>query len=43
LSGRERMSLGIPVGLMLVLGVWPQGLLQWINPFVIRWVEGLRF
>jgi len=43
LSGRERMSLGIPVGLMVVLGVWPQGLLQWINPFVIRCLEGLRF
>lgn len=43
LSWRERIGLGVPVALMLLLGVWPQVLLQWINPFVVHCVEGLRF
>jgi len=43
LSWRERVGLGVPVALMFVLGVWPQALLQWINPFVVRLLEGLRF
>jgi NADH-quinone oxidoreductase subunit M len=42
LSLRERL-LAVPVlGLMLLLGVWPQMFLKVVNPTVLQWVEGLK-
>lgn len=43
LNWPERLGLGAPVLAMLVLGIWPEALLQFIRPFVTRLVEGLAF
>ena len=41
LSVKERILLGAPVGLMLILGVWPQFLLGVINSTMTRLVAQL--
>lgn len=36
LTGQERLALGLPVAGMFVLGLWPQALLQFTQPWAIQ-------
>ena len=40
---RERVLVGIPIALMLVLGLWPRLVLDVINSTAVRMVEQLKF
>lgn len=40
LSARERLQLAIPVGLMFLLGVYPDLVLRFTNPTVLRFAAG---